>query len=172
MSIFFQNIYGALYQISPQEIETAESYFPTEYIEKLRHKSTYNSSIVSRYIISKLVAEKFGVPDFLPRIDTSGKPIFESDIFWSIAHSGNSVFVCVTKGIPIGVDVEEILPRDPSLLETFTEQEWDKFDTKNWENFYTLWTAKEAVIKLKRGNLDDMTHYPLQSISQTQTKIG
>jgi hypothetical protein len=102
------------YQISPDLIELAELYFPSEYNAVIRKKNTYEQSLVGRYMVSQIVEKNWGIAGFLPQVDKEGKPVSYSPhpnlsrgllvekplpegggvyLFWSISHSGNHVFV-------------------------------------------------------------------------------
>ena len=76
-------------------------------------------------------------------------------IFWSISHSKNYVAYAISEN-PVGVDIEEIKERDDGLLEIFLDGEYKIVGWKNWQNFYKLWTGKEAILKREWLSLDDM----------------
>jgi phosphopantetheinyl transferase len=135
------------YKISSESIRMAEEYFPPRYIEKIRQKNTYEQSLVARYEISRLVEQYYGgIVGFLPEVDMAGKPISRWALFWSISHSQDHVLVGVSNQ-PIWVDIEVIRPRDESLFDSFSQQEWDILGERAWESFYILWSAKEALVK-------------------------
>ncbi|MDD2917186.1 MAG: 4'-phosphopantetheinyl transferase superfamily protein [Candidatus Gracilibacteria bacterium] len=151
------------YNISTEIIELAEIYFPTDYTSQIQKKHTYEQSLGGRYLVSKIVEENWGVLGFLPRVDEGGKPVSEGGFFWSISHSQDHVYVGVS-GNPIGVDIEVIRTRDESLFGTFSEQEWNILGEKNWESFYILWSAKEALVKRHLGGVDDVVNWQLVKV--------
>ena len=165
-------------------IQQSFSYFPKSYLERLKHKQ--EESIVARFLISKLVEEKYWIKDFLPKVDENWVPVFEKDIFWSISHKKGVVFVAV-KGWQkinqkifrryikieewVGVDLEIIKERDIILLDTFKNSEYKLLWGKNWKNFYRLWTGKEAIIKYNLWKLDDMKDLILESVEEVSIEI-
>ena len=62
----------------------------------------------------------------------------------------------------VGTDLEILTEKDKALLDFFKNDEYEMLGNKNWENFYTLWTAKEAVIKLFQAKTDLRQHIKLQ----------
>ncbi len=76
-------------------------------------------------------------------------------IYWSISHTENFIAYAISD-IPIGIDIAEIRIRDTSLMDTHTLWEYSLLWWQTWENFYLLWTAKEAIIKREWIVLDDM----------------
>lgn len=99
-------------------------------------------------------------PDGAPRITCALLPLYAtlSALTLSISHSADRAFCALGLGVPVGVDIERIEPRDPSfaadyftpvelaLLETAPPTRRDLFTT-------TIWSAKEAVLKLLRHGL-------------------
>lgn len=79
------------------------------------------------------------------------KPYLDDLISFNITHSGNYVVCAVSKTNLVGVDVEEI--KDILIDEfnnLFAKVEWDeiiKSENKMFA-FYTLWTKKEAFLKV------------------------
>lgn len=61
--------------------------------------------------------------------------------------------------------------RDPSLLEWFTQSEYDLAGGKDWERFYELWTVKESVIKYHGGILDDSNKIDFLGKNDTITEL-
>ena len=145
-------------KISSELIQEARDYFPKRYCEDLKA-----GSLVARFLISKKAEEEFGIKDFLPA-HTEVKKLKSlqkrknGEIFFSISHKKNYVAVAISRK-EIGIDLEILQERDKSLFNYFTEKEWSNLEGKNWQNFYILWTAKEALIKklqLKLDNLRDI----------------
>ena len=147
----------------PDLIQKSKNYFPEKYLKELKNKQ--EESIVARYLISKLVEEKFWVKNFLPEIDEEWIPIFKNNIFWSISHKKGIVFVWVSDE-KIWLDLEVIKPRDENLLDIFENIEYNILWWKNLENFYMLWTIKEALLKYNLAKLDDMKNFKLTWIEE------
>jgi 4'-phosphopantetheinyl transferase len=65
-----------------------------------------------------------------------------------VSHSGAVALIAVASGAEVGVDVEEIAPRehrDGIAKRVFTQAERDAIDDD--ESFYRHWVAKEAFVK-------------------------
>lgn len=131
-------------------------YFPKNYINTLSSKE----SIVSRYIISKEIEKSYNLNNYLPKFDINLKPLFDNEIFWSISHKDDLVFVWIDNEL-IWVDIEIYKERDLSLLDQFSDREYLLLWWKNWDNFYMLWTAKESVIKYNLSDLNDLSKIEL-----------
>jgi len=76
----------------------------------------------------------------------------------SISHSGNYAIAGISI-YPVGIDIEEILPRYPALYSiAFTEYEIKTINSllsdKKDEYITRLWTAKEALLKLFQTGLN------------------
>lgn len=100
-----------------------------------------------------------------------GKPYIENtDLNFSLSHSGNHIVYAVTRGASIGVDIEEI-KQDIDFLSVgklvFSEAEYTQFLTVPEDEralaFYRGWTRKEAYIKAIGMGL----HFPLSEVQNT-----
>lgn len=152
-------MYFKIIKLTKNIIQESIKYFPINYVNSLKNKSTFNESIVSRYYISKYIEKEYWLIKYLPQVDKNWIPIFENDIFWSISHKENLIFIWVNYWNNIkklGLDIEIYKERDLSLLNTFLDEEYKKIWNKNWNNFYILWTAKESIIKFEKLNLDEI----------------
>ena len=60
-----------LLEISPDILKEANSYFPQDYLDKLRQfkPNSFDSSLVSRYAVSLLAKEVYDIEDFIPEVD-------------------------------------------------------------------------------------------------------
>jgi 4'-phosphopantetheinyl transferase len=88
-----------------------------------------------------------------------GKPYLElgkedAGLEFNLSHSGEAVMIAITKGNPIGVDVEQVKPLpdlDQVARNYFSAAEQaDLFSLEGparIEGFYRCWTRKEALIK-------------------------
>ena len=79
-----------------------------------------------------------------------GKPYFPDrpELCFSLSHSGPWALCALGDG-PVGADVETVRPRREALLRALSAQElaWFRGRGSRWEDFYTLWTLKEARVK-------------------------
>ncbi len=68
--------------------------------------------------------------------------------FWSVSHKRNWA-AAVIADRAVGIDVEEILPRDNLAVfdELANGQEWNVVGGQSWDHFFRIWTAKEATLK-------------------------
>lgn len=80
-----------------------------------------------------------------------GKPFFHSmpQCRFNLSHSGPFTLCALSDG-EVGTDIEQIRPRRAFLpRKVFSEMEFAWFQDRGsrWEDFYTLWTLKEARVK-------------------------
>ena len=109
-----------------------------------------NSPTDSRTFLNKILREKFGLlnPRFL--YNEHGKPLLDGvPLFFNVTHSG-SITAAVFGERECGIDAEERKPRKTETIEkrlTAAERQ---------EDFFRLWTAKEAYVKYKGASLAAM----------------
>ena len=89
----------------------------------------------------------------LPRIERQegGKPWFPErpHLHFSLSHS-RGLSLCAFGEAPLGADIEVTAPRSPGLPRyALSSREYAWFQSRGgrWEDFYTLWTLKEARVK-------------------------
>jgi 4'-phosphopantetheinyl transferase len=89
-------------------------------------------------------------------------------INFNISHSQYFLCMAFAKNSPIGIDCEVVKPIEEYLAiaeRHFSPTEFNQLKSfpneKHLEGFYTIWTAKEAIIKLIGTGL----HFPLQDFS-------
>lgn len=157
MSFFYSagGTYGFVRKVSDESLDEAVVYFPKNYIGKI----TSDTGKVARLVVSKKASQYFGINNYLPQKDHRGKPEGQGGVFWSISDKskgGIAYVAAVLSTTPVGIDLECIISRSPSLLKSFAEEEYSVLEGKTLVNFYKLWTAKEAVIKKLGGTLGAM----------------
>lgn len=81
----------------------------------------------------------------------TGKPYFPDrpDLHFSLSHSGG-LSLCALADTPVGADIELVRPRSkglPRYALSDREYEWYESRGSRWEDFYILWTLKEARVK-------------------------
>jgi 4'-phosphopantetheinyl transferase len=116
-----------------------------------------NEYIASRWLLRKVLARYTGLPPAALRFlrTDKGKPYLpDSDIHFSLSHSGHWALLAVGRIELIGVDIEAIrATRDlPGIAENYYHP--DEFARLNQlegsaqtDYFYRLWTLKEATLK-------------------------
>ncbi len=84
------------------------------------------------------------------RYTAYNRPYLDNDIVFNISHAGSLALVAVAKQVDLGVDVEEVKPIDiADFHDLFTPPELKSIYTASQpiQQFFTLWTQKEALIK-------------------------
>lgn len=109
-------------------------------------------NVPAAHLLSWALQQAYGLRS-LPEIQKTplGKPYFPRfpGLQFSLSHSGPWV-LCAVSSAPVGVDIEEIRLRGPSLPRyALTEKEYTRFCQLggDWPAFYALWTRKEAWCK-------------------------
>jgi len=103
-------------------------------------------------LLAVLLREERGIlslPDIARR--TGGKPFFPKipSLFFNVSHSG-TLALCVLSEREVGADIETVRPRRAGLPRyALSEEEfaWYQHRGSHWEDFFTLWTLKEARVK-------------------------
>jgi 4'-phosphopantetheinyl transferase len=90
--------------------------------------------------------EKDMLPEFL--FNNYGKPYIQNmKGYFNISHSGNIAVCGYSNGI-LGVDIEKIQPCNLEDFElVLTNEEYSSLASGTLNDFYRLWTQKEAIIK-------------------------
>ena len=93
-----------------------------------------------------------------------GKPVLSDTggrgVLFNITHAGDAAAVALSAGGEIGVDIEKIRPdvRIGAIIDyAFTEEERDFLERtderQGIEEFFSLWSRKEALIKTVGGSI-------------------
>ncbi len=103
-------------------------------------------SLIAREAL-KLSAEKSGVRLRELLKDENGVPCPVAGIYWSLSHKPKYVAAVVSKD-KVGIDIEEIKPRDELLFaRVASDKEWE-LQERSWDTLFRYWTAKEAILKV------------------------
>ncbi|UCD21854.1 MAG: 4'-phosphopantetheinyl transferase superfamily protein [Chloroflexota bacterium] len=95
----------------------------------------------------KVSAKKSGVTLGKLLKDENGAPCRVNGNYWSLSHKPEYVVAVVSKD-KVGIDIEEVKPRDELLFaRVASDKEWE-LKEKSWEAFFRYWTAKEAILKV------------------------
>jgi 4'-phosphopantetheinyl transferase len=100
-----------------------------------------------------------GTPDFAYTETQKPYLINSPNVHFNISHC-SKVAVCAIMSQPIGIDVEMMSSYTPELSEYVHNKEENRIiqsAPKPQEEFCRLWTAKEAILKIKGTGLVDNT---------------
>lgn len=148
------NIAHLLSLLQPDEIARANRYMQ----EKDRTRFIISRAIL-RQILGKYINQVAADLKFVIGVDK--KPyIVGADIKYNVSHSANWVLIAIAN-TNVGVDTEKINPLFDfsSILEdNFSKAEID-FIGESPQNFFLLWTRKEALTKATGQGLDENLKY-------------
>ena len=137
-----------------------------EQVEKaLRFKNEKDQirSLLSSYLINQLSKEPL-------LYNEMGKPYYENGPHFNVSHSGKYVMMAVSTR-EIGIDIEENIPKDMSLLtKIFNEAEAKMI--KEHADFYYLWCAKESLIKCMGSSISHIKEIPSLPFNGVKTFKG
>lgn len=123
-----------------------------------------NQSYMARYMIARTVSAEEGVSwqDWLSESEEQGEknvggslPFFgRRGYSWGITHTEGVTMVAVTKGIKVGIDIERLITQKNvmRIAERYFDEEerallFASSPYVTEENFFKLWTSKEAYFK-------------------------
>lgn len=142
-----------LHKITEDEIFTESlSESVLERVNNKTKKADKAQSLSAYRCINKLLSLMNIVDEVV--LKENGKPILQSgEAFISASHSKGFVLCGISK-FPIGVDVEKMRKIDLKVARRFcSEKELE--NCKNEQDFFKIWTLKEAYFKLY-GNVSDI----------------
>jgi 4'-phosphopantetheinyl transferase len=106
-----------------------------------------------RLILSRYAGEDPGRLSF--NYGAHGKPSLQpySDVEFNLSHAGEWAMIAVTRGVPVGVDIEKIRPKVDmaALLRRLGETDLPQTEPE----LYQRWTSREAKSKAAGGALFD-----------------
>jgi len=149
--ILFSNV------ISSNEILSFLAEEDLIYIERFNNLRVRAQSATARYKLRKWLFENFpnNYQDFKICTDEFGKPYFSNtcDLHFSISHSGNQVAILLSKS-KCGLDLESVKTYRKDVAERFfLRREYAYLESikdinEQTNEFYRIWTVKEAFLKL------------------------
>lgn len=120
-------------------------------IDRYRFTDDKKFRLISRLLIQKYVLETSSVWNWKDwKKNENQKPFLENGPFFNISHSGKMVVVGFSSTLEVGLDIEEIKDIDTIALSTsFHKDELLFLEKKDFDldNFYKIWTRKEALLK-------------------------
>ncbi len=130
--------------------------------ERVRAEGMHNAARKAQYVAGHALLNKLRAARGVP-------------LHTSLTHSGAWVFVAVSRGGPVGVDVELMRPDRPleRLSRRFfprEEQDWlaRSSAAEQVGRFYALWTAKEALFKAL-GMPPNAAHFASRQVFNSET---
>lgn len=154
-----------IFYTSERLVNEARKYFPQEYIKEIEKKAYFQESLSGRLKISQTIWKKY-----LPQEKKSIPYMYDRNC-WSLSHKKGVVFFWVSDKA-LWIDIEIYKQRDNSLFDTFRSEDYQKIWWKNWDSFYILWTAYEAIIKYDRETNYKTDMYVLKNISREDFSIS
>ncbi len=129
-----------------------------ERIDGLRHERARDRALVARALLRLELAERLACRPELVEFSygPQGKPALAGDDAWhfNLSHSHDRVVLAITRGAPVGVDVEFRHRRariDALARHWFGDAERAELagldEERQRYRFFQLWTLKEAVTK-------------------------
>jgi len=135
--------------------------------ERYRFEDDQRRSIVARGTLRMLLGRRLGLdPRRLEFVEgAQGKPALRGGgLEFNVSHSGDRVAIAIANGSPVGIDIEVEQPRMTDLV-VLARRYFSPGEAREVERgaavdaeaamrlFFTIWTAKEAVIKAVGGGL-------------------
>lgn len=139
------------------------------YLDTVSSKEKKLASVCGEWCIKELVSEfdDIKAEDVIILRTEKGKPYLKNLPFHiSISHSSDLVAVAVSR-FPVGIDVEKIKDRDLKLCRkvcTEKDNEIIKNSHNPIEDFYKIWTAKEAYFKKEGTGITNLKAISYENI--------
>lgn len=135
-------MWNTLEKIEDSSLKNSRSSFLSkEYLMWLRGPYV-EQRIIKNWFLSKY----FNVEDEKTLKKINKEHFFNGEFFSSSYSDHRILFMVADK--KIGVDIEKIRERSPIMLDWFSMDDYAILGNgKNWESFFILWTAEEALLK-------------------------
>jgi 4'-phosphopantetheinyl transferase len=144
-------------QFTESDIDVLTHFLGVDELDKLKGLKNISDQrlfIASHGILHSLVQRLTGSIKALG-YHPHGKPyLTNSDMEFNISHSGEIAVIAFSNGIPVGIDIEKLIPledKDELLRQFFhAKEELEIISLSARESqlaFYNCWTRKEAILK-------------------------
>ena len=150
-------------------------------VERITHMPTRESTLCGEWLAKTMLSEMSGIPVEEIRLarDERGKPYAVNlPLYFSISHSGEHV-ACAVSSVPVGLDIEEMRDRDPSVASRVCSEEELAFIFDEAEDvlrrFLQVWTAKEACVKqtgIGLAGMREADYFALQPRLESREEDG
>ncbi len=119
-------------------------------------KNDRDKRLIARTFLFQYCQKNFGLADYTFEYIKSDRPIFKSsDIKFNISYSKNLIALAISKRSDISIDIEYIdtnVNADEFATFFMNSEQLIFFKhihpTKRYDYFYSIWTYKEARVKL------------------------
>ncbi|MGY4689615.1 4'-phosphopantetheinyl transferase family protein [Salibacterium sp. K-3] len=147
-------------------------------ILSLYHNKDRQRGLVGDILVRMILSKRYNIKnsDIVFYYNQYGKPYLDCEgIYFNISHSGDWV-VCVFDQQAVGIDIELINEVDLDSIKRFILGENENITfTKgqhNENNFYELWTLKEAYIKaIGKGLSIPLNSFMLENVENNHFKV-
>lgn len=129
------------------------------HIDKLHNQLLKHQSILSKYLLSKILKEQYQIDYSNQTIKYGkyGKPMI-NHINYNISHNFDYVLIATNEN-QIGVDIAKIRPVNLNIMKHFCNQQELEYINKSQDKYLSFWriyTLKEAYYKMLGKNLANM----------------
>lgn len=153
-----------LKKIDAEKFKQAENTFSSTFLKTL--KPPY---LQQKKIKNLILKEQFNLSE--TELQIANKNHKRGSDFFSTSYSWDWLLLGISKE-KIGVDLEQIKPRDESLLKAYENELKTHFWMEDRKGFYLLRTAKEAILKASdTNNLDRIAEIKLLSSQKKNQMI-
>lgn len=146
-------------------------------IKRFRKAGDAWPGLIGEVLIRSIIRNKFNISnkEIVFSKGTHGKPFAAGipSFYFNISHSGRWV-VCAVDCVPVGIDIEEILPIDQEVAKyvcSGKEYQWliSKENHEQMAAFYDIWTMKESFVKWTgRGLSSPLSQFSLSRESKAR----
>lgn len=127
-------------------------------LERITHIKSRECFLAGRTLIRHILSHYLKISPANICIETSvyGKPFqsHQSRLSFNLSHTGEQFALAISESGEVGVDIEQYKQRknlDGMVQQVLTESEQEWFyllpEEHKTENFYRLWSLKEAILK-------------------------
>jgi 4'-phosphopantetheinyl transferase len=103
--------------------------------------------------------------------DDAGAPLPRAGVFWSLSHKPRYV-AGVAATSAVGIDLEALRPVSAGLIARIGgDGEWAILGGRTCADFFSLWTAKEAVLKAVGQGLAGLGGCRLEAVAATGAEL-
>ena len=131
--------------------------------EALRYKHLFGQFVcLKSWLMLEKLLKPLGVNDMEFVYNEHGKPLLKHhpDMHFNLSHCKNGIAV-VVDNVPVGIDIESLRHVDDTLMRyTMNTEELEaiKASDNPLATFISLWTQKEAVLKLRSTGISTDLH--------------